>query len=285
MTPLTRKMPASDEVTPVLPDLSPVCGRPTEARFDGGMMSSDGGLLVLRQIEQRLGIARRLAAWIQDPRAPERIAHGLDEIIRFRMLMIAAGYEDGNDADSLRRDPLFKLAMDRLPGHDIANLRAALLTEKAARREVEAHASGAEAVIAHLKLMIAKLRHVRGYPSLYTEWDGFGGGISEEAHSAKARPAFPSDDEVILQDDRQCFRCRLDLRRHFDVLRGRMSASAWMVVGEDEGCCVEFQRPLHDLSRIGANAIDSSPPENLVRDQPISGIEKHYPQLLDWLFT
>jgi hypothetical protein len=110
-------MPASDEATPVLPGLSPICGRPIEARFDGGLMSSDGGLLVLRQIEQRLGIARRLAACMHDPRAPERIAHGLDEIIRFRMLMIAAGYEDGNDADTLRTDPLFKLAMDRLPGH------------------------------------------------------------------------------------------------------------------------------------------------------------------------
>jgi Transposase DDE domain group 1 len=80
-------------------------------------MSSDGGLLVLREVERRLGIARRLAACVHDPRAPERVMHGLDEIIRFRMLMIAAGYEDGNDADSLRADPMFKLAMDRLPGH------------------------------------------------------------------------------------------------------------------------------------------------------------------------
>lgn len=45
----------------------------------------------------------------------ERVVHSLDEIMRFRMLMIAAGYEDGNDADSLRTDPMFKLAMDRLP--------------------------------------------------------------------------------------------------------------------------------------------------------------------------
>jgi hypothetical protein len=49
-------MPASDDATPALPGLSPICGRPIEARFDGGLMSSDGGLLVLRQIEQRLGI-------------------------------------------------------------------------------------------------------------------------------------------------------------------------------------------------------------------------------------
>ena len=63
----------------------------------------------------RLGIASRLAACIDDPRAPGRVVHGLDEIIRFRILMIAAGYEDGNDADRLRRDPMFKLAMARLP--------------------------------------------------------------------------------------------------------------------------------------------------------------------------
>src|SRR3954469_22610980 len=112
-----RSMPASDQPTPILPGLSPICGRAIEARFDGELMSSDGGLLVLREVEQRLGIAGRLAACIRDPRAPERIVHGLDEIIRFRMLMIAAGYEDGNDADSLRADPLFKLAMDRLPEH------------------------------------------------------------------------------------------------------------------------------------------------------------------------
>src|SRR3954470_7387070 len=110
-------MPASDQATAILPGVSPICGREIEARFDGALMSSDGGLLVLREIEQRLGIAGRLAACIRDPRAPERIVHGLDEIICFRMLMIAAGYEDGNDADSLRADPLFKLAMDRLPEH------------------------------------------------------------------------------------------------------------------------------------------------------------------------
>lgn len=110
-------MPGRADTTPMLPGLSPICGRPIEARFDGALMSSDGGLLVLREIEQRLGIARCLAACIVDPRASDRIVHGLDEIIRLRMLMIAAGYKDGNDADSLRTDPLFKLAMDRLPDH------------------------------------------------------------------------------------------------------------------------------------------------------------------------
>ena len=110
-------MPASNQATAILPGLSPIGGRPIEAKFDAALVSSDGGLLLLREIEQRLGIARRLAACMRDPRAPGRIVHGLDEILRFRMLMIAAGYEDGNDADSLRSDVLFKLAMDRLPSH------------------------------------------------------------------------------------------------------------------------------------------------------------------------
>jgi len=108
-------MPAKVESTPALPGLSPVGGKSIVARFDGGSLSSDGGLLALREVEERLGVARRLAACIDDPRAPERIQHSLAEMLRFRLLMIAAGYEDGNDADGLRHDPLFKLANGRLP--------------------------------------------------------------------------------------------------------------------------------------------------------------------------
>lgn len=103
------------ETTPSLPGLSPVSGKSLIARFDGGDMSSDGGLLALREIEARLGVAGRLAACLRDLRAPERIRHGVAEMLRFRLLMIAAAYEDGNDADSLRHDPVFKLANGRLP--------------------------------------------------------------------------------------------------------------------------------------------------------------------------
>ena len=106
------------DVTPFLPGLSPVQGKAVVARFDGGRLSSEGGLLALREIESRLGLADRLAACLKDLRAPERVVHRLAEIIRFRMLMIAAGYEDGNDADSLRADPMFKLALDRLPSDE-----------------------------------------------------------------------------------------------------------------------------------------------------------------------
>ena len=103
------------DAMPLLPGLSPVRGKAVVARFDGGRLSSEGGLLALREIERRLGMADRLATCLNDPRAPEKVQHRLAEIIRFRMLMIAAGYEDGNDADALRRDPMFKLALDRLP--------------------------------------------------------------------------------------------------------------------------------------------------------------------------
>lgn len=98
-----------------LPGLSPVSGKTVVAKFDGGLLSSDGGILVLREIEQRLGVADRLAACMVDPRAPELITHTLAEIIRFRLLMIGAGYEDGNDASSLRSDPMFKMALDLSP--------------------------------------------------------------------------------------------------------------------------------------------------------------------------
>jgi hypothetical protein len=98
-----------------LPGLSPVSGKAVAARFDGGELSSDAGVLVLREIESRLGIAEGLATCLDDPRAPGQTRHGLAEIIRFRLLMIAAGYEDGNDATGLRADPIFKMALDQAP--------------------------------------------------------------------------------------------------------------------------------------------------------------------------
>src|SRR4051812_30237803 len=108
-------MPASVETTAPLPGLSPVADKPIIAAFDAEGFSASGGLLTLREIEQRLGLASRLTAPIADPREPTQVVHPTEEIVRFRMLMIAAGDEDGNDADVLRHDPMFKLAMGRLP--------------------------------------------------------------------------------------------------------------------------------------------------------------------------
>ncbi len=98
-----------------LPGLSPVAGKPVHLAFDGGRLTSDGGVLVLAEIERKLEIAERLARCIADPRAPERVRHGLAEMIRYRALLIAAGYPDANDCDALRDDPAFKMAVGRLP--------------------------------------------------------------------------------------------------------------------------------------------------------------------------
>ncbi len=78
-----------------LPGLSPVSGKPVHVAFDGGRLTSDAGVLFLAEIERKLRIAERLAGCIADPRAPERIRHNLAEMIRYRALLIAAGYEDG----------------------------------------------------------------------------------------------------------------------------------------------------------------------------------------------
>ena len=102
---------------PTLPleGLSPVNGKAIVARFDGGSLSSDSGLIALAEVEKRLRVAATLAACIDDPRRPDMISHRLDEMIGFRMCMIAAGYEDANDASRLRTDPVFKMAGGRLP--------------------------------------------------------------------------------------------------------------------------------------------------------------------------
>ncbi|MGB9166840.1 MAG: IS1380 family transposase [Rhodomicrobium sp.] len=111
-----------DDLMPPLPGLSPVGGKVVVARFYGGCLSSDAGVLVLREIEQRMGVAERLAGCLDDPRVQAQVVHGLAEMIRFRMLMIASGYEDGNDATTMRSDPAFKLAQDVLPsGPDLAS--------------------------------------------------------------------------------------------------------------------------------------------------------------------
>src|ERR671933_327584 len=103
------------EHAPFLPGLSPVRGKPVHATFDGGRLTSDAGALVLAEVERRLGLAERLARCLTDPRAPERVHHTLAEMIRFRVLLIAAGYPDANDCDALRADPAFKMAVGRAP--------------------------------------------------------------------------------------------------------------------------------------------------------------------------
>src|SRR6202521_2858844 len=96
-------------------ELPAVARKKMSVAFDGGMLSSDAGVLVLRDVERRLGLAARLAGCIRDRRNARRIDHTLEEMLRLRMFAIAAGYEDANDCATLRHDPVFKMAVGRAP--------------------------------------------------------------------------------------------------------------------------------------------------------------------------
>ena len=104
-------------------DLPSVARKKVTAAFDGGLISSDGGVVVLAQAERRLDLANKLSGVIADPRDPAQITHTIPDMLRARMFAIAAGYEDANDLDTLRVDPAFKLACGRLPdtGEDLCS--------------------------------------------------------------------------------------------------------------------------------------------------------------------
>ena len=84
-----------------------------EADFSGGDLSSDGGLLLLRQVDRHLGLSRAAAAAIPDPRDPERIRHCLRDLLAQRLYGLCCGYEDLNDHQALRDDVLMQTAVGR----------------------------------------------------------------------------------------------------------------------------------------------------------------------------
>ena len=93
-------------------------GKKLQADFDGGVLSSDGGVLFFREIEAQIGIIRRLAGALDDRRDPRYIDHSYEEMLCQRIFQIACGYEDANDCNPLRHDPAFKAACGRLPLSD-----------------------------------------------------------------------------------------------------------------------------------------------------------------------
>jgi hypothetical protein len=96
-------------------DLPSVQRKKLTVDFDGGNQSSNGGLLLLRQAERKLGVCRRLVEAMPDRRDPSRICHAMFELVMARVSAIACGHEDAIDLDRLRHDPLLKLAVGRCP--------------------------------------------------------------------------------------------------------------------------------------------------------------------------
>ena len=88
---------------------------PIQVEVSDAPITSDAGLLPLRQFDQRIGLTQQFAAALHDPRDPGRIDHTFPEMVRSRVFGILAGYVDQNDHDTLRTDPVFKLIADRSP--------------------------------------------------------------------------------------------------------------------------------------------------------------------------
>ena len=109
------------KATPFLPGLSPVGRKPLTAFQDAGNLTSNGGLILLREAAQRLGLADVVAFPLPDTRNPLLITHTYSAMVTARMMAIAAGYEDADDLDALRSDPALMIACNREPegGHDI----------------------------------------------------------------------------------------------------------------------------------------------------------------------
>src|SRR5262247_1871448 len=95
--------------------LLPVGGKAVDLDFDGGRLSSDAGVVLLKDIDDQLGLTRHLAAMLSDPRDARRVNFTLHDLLKQRVFQMAAGYEDANDSNTLRDDPIFKLMLDRLP--------------------------------------------------------------------------------------------------------------------------------------------------------------------------
>lgn len=92
------------------------------ADFKGGQITSDAGLLPIRELEERVGWLGECAGLLSDPRDPAKTEHDILTLLRQRVFALIGGYEDGNDHNRLRTDPVLKIVADRLPkGKDLAS--------------------------------------------------------------------------------------------------------------------------------------------------------------------
>jgi hypothetical protein len=94
-------------------EFHPLGAREVRVGFDGGAITSDGGGLLLREVEKRTGIVQRFAACFTDHREAERVEHTVRELVAQRVYGLALGYEDLNDHDELRRDPLLAVLVEK----------------------------------------------------------------------------------------------------------------------------------------------------------------------------
>lgn len=122
-------------------DLFPSCkSRKLEVRFDGGDVTSDAGILLLRQADRRLGLLKRAAQLVPDHRRQASCDHRMLDLIRQRVYGLALGYEDVNDHQTLRADPAFQTGVDRV--EPLASSSTLCRFENGADREAAAALNG-----------------------------------------------------------------------------------------------------------------------------------------------
>lgn len=111
-------------------------GKNLQGDFNGGTLSSDGGVLLLRETEAQIGIIGRFVQALDDRRDPRYTDHSYEEMLSQRIFQIACGYEEADDCDALRHDPAFKAACGRLPieGTPLASQPTMSRLENAPRR-------------------------------------------------------------------------------------------------------------------------------------------------------
>jgi hypothetical protein len=105
--------------SPLSVEFPSVSGKQVTARFDGGDITSNAGVLILSDADRKIGLTKSMAAAINDKRQSSKVSFDIATLIKERVLAIASGYEDANDLDSLRSDPALKVACGRSPQTDV----------------------------------------------------------------------------------------------------------------------------------------------------------------------
>lgn len=147
-------------------DFQALGSRTVTARFDGGAITSDAGGLLLREVEAQTGILRRFAACFSDYRDPERIEHTVGELLAQRVFGLALGYEDLNDHDTLRHDPLMAVLVGKSDplgeGRRRGEDRGKSLAGKSTLNRLELTPVGADAT-SRYKKVVARHRDIDSF--------------------------------------------------------------------------------------------------------------------------
>lgn len=168
-------------------EFQPAGRRRVEAAFDGGRVSSDGGLVLLRELTERTGVFRRFAACFRDHRDPARIEHTVEELVAQRVLGLVCGYEDLNDHDKLRDDALLALAAGKTDQTGV---------ERKRQRD-QGHALAGKSTLNRLELAAAEVGEDERYKKISYDDHGIQRLFVDEFLRAYAEPP----KEIVLDLD------------------------------------------------------------------------------------